>query len=544
MKYCRDSIVLGTLGLLAAAAPAQAATLAADAAAAFDGAAYVEGLGDATDAASLPDGRLVVIERSGNVYTKPVGAGEPLEAHVDVNAGHGEQGLLGVVADPAFATNQFLYFYASVGDGANGANRHHILRYKLGADGKLTDMKTVVSMGLNGPANHNGGALDIYGGNLYIGVGDTGANSTPPSNKFSSCLNQANGKVLRVSLAEATLGQAVADNPLVGVAMATGCTSTGGAFVMSAPDTRIFAWGFRNPFRLWVDRTNGKVWVGDVGETTREEITITGKGNHNGYPFWEGTTEYNQAFKPANGGCMGMTPATACVAPVFDWARASAGTSIGGRILDGCGWPAAWKSRYIFGDHEQGKVWTLDVNAGRDGVVANSRKDFANTNNIRALRMGTDNALYMVEKSVVTRVTAKGSTTTAGSCTAVNGPDEPVGGGGSGAGGASGGGNGNAGAGTTAGSGNEGGNSATGGGGLGSTGLGGKPSTPSAGTSGTTPEAGTSGNSAGAGNGGDSGDSGGCGCRMVGMNGSSALALGALVSALGVVLARRRSRQS
>jgi glucose/arabinose dehydrogenase len=541
MKDCRplpSSIVLGALsalGLVLGAVPVRAATLAADAATAFDIAPYVEGLGDATDAAALPDGRLVVIERSGNVYTQPVGAGEPLEAHVDVNSSHGEQGLLGVVADPDFATNKYLYFYASAG--ADAANRHQVQRYKLGDDGMLTDKKIVVEMGLRGPANHNGGALDVYQGNLYIGVGDTGANSTPPTNKFSSCLNQANGKVLRVSLAEATLGQPPADNPLVDVAMVTGCDSTSGDFGMRAPEKRIFAWGFRNPFRLWVDRTNGKVWVGDVGETTREEITITGSGNHNGYPFWEGTTEYNQAFKPANGGCMGMTPATACVAPAFDWARASAGTSIGGRILDGCGWPAAWKSRYIFGDHEQGTVWTLDVTAGRDGVVDDSLKEFAETDNIRALRMGTDNALYMVEKDVVSRVTAKGSTTTPNSCPSVNGSDEPVGGGGSGGGGAGGAGP-NGGNGNTAGTANSAGTANGAGNGTGGAGN----SSGSGNTSGSGNPGGGTANGAGSGSGGGPGDDGGCGCTVVGGSATSLLGLGALGAALGLALGRRRRR--
>lgn len=528
MKDCgalNRSIKLGALsalGFLLSVAPARAAELSAEAAADLDiDDAFIEGLDSPTDVAPLPDGRVVVIERAGNVFTKTPGAADPAEAHIDVNAGHGEQGLLGVVADPGFATNQYLYFYASRGNDA--PNRHHVLRYKLGADGQLSDLKVVIDMGLNGPANHNGGALDIYDGNLYVGVGDTGANSTPPTNKFSSCLNRANGKVLRVSLAEATLGQPTADNPLVDVAMVTGCDSTGGDFGMRAPEKRIFAWGFRNPFRLWVDRTNGKVWVGDVGETTREEVTIAGKGSHNGYPFWEGTVEYDQDFKPDNGGCMGMTPATACVAPVVDWARGGGGTAIGGRILDGCDWPAAWKSRYIFGDHEQGKVWTIDVNATRDGMVDDSRKDFANTNNIRALRMGSDNALYMVEgNGRVNRVTAKGTTTTANSCPSVNGPDQPGGMGGSGGGG-----------GSAAGSGNVAGN-ATAGNGTGGAG----PSGGSANMAGNASN--TAGMSGSAGSGTTTGDADSCACRVVGGNRTSLLGLGVLGAALGLALGRRR----
>lgn len=538
---------LGALGLLLATSPAGALTLAAAAATDLNKDVAAEGLAEPTDVVELPDGRLVVIERQGNVKTFTPGMDDPVQDHIDVDSGHNERGLLGVVIDLDFATNQYIYFYASQGNDA--ANRQKILRYKLGADGKLSGLKPVIDMGLQGPANHNGGGISVYGKTLFVGVGDTGKNNATPHNHFASCLNLANGKVLRVSIADDnTLGQPVADNPLMNVAMVTGCDNSGAGdnepFVMRAPDKRIYAWGFRNPFRLWADPTTGKVWVGDVGEEKKEEISVVDKGKHYGYPFFEGTTAYTQQqqpFQPA-GACMGMTPASECIGPATEHDRASGGASMGGTIMDGCNWPAAWKKRYVYADHEQGKVWTSDVNDTRDGLVANSVKDFATANNPVAMRMGTSNALYIVERSgVVSRITAKAAPPAVNSCPGVNGATGS-GAGGGGSGGASGGGA--AGAGTTGGVDNAGGTNATGGGGLGSTGLGGKPTTPGAGTSSTGTDAGSSGTAAGAGNGADSGDSGGCGCRMVGANGSSALALGGLASALALVLGRRRNRRS
>jgi MYXO-CTERM domain-containing protein len=170
----------------------------------------------------------------------------------------------------------------------------------------------------------------------------------------------------------------------------------------------------------------------------------------------------------------------------------------------------------VFGDHEQGMVWTIDVNATRDGMVASSQKDFANTNNIRALRMGTDNALYMVEgNGRVNRVTAKGTTTTPSSCPSVNGPDDPVGMGGS------------AGTGNGAGSGNIAGN-ATAGAGV---------------TGGSSSTAGTSaGGTSNAGTAGTPGDSDSCACRTVGGGRASLFGLGALGAALALAWSRRRRR--
>jgi glucose/arabinose dehydrogenase len=521
----RSLASLSALGLLLAASPASAAVaLSTAAAAAFDATVIADGLGQPVDVAVLPDGKVLVIERQGDVLIYAAPEGDPTTAHIDVESGPAEQGLLGVVLDPNFATNQFIYFYASAGQDTN--NRHQVLRYKLGADGMLSEQQVVINMGLRGPANHNGGSLDIYGGNIYVGVGDTGDNSATPQNKFSSCLNIANGKVLRVSLADATLGQPAADNPLMAEDMVTGCESTRGDFGMFAPEKRVYAWGFRNPFRLWVDDKTGKLWVGDVGEEGREEVSV-GESGHYGYPFFEGTTEYNQMFKP-DGACMGMTPGVPCTAPAYDWPRGGGGTAVGGRILDGCGWPAEWTNRYIFGDYVQNDIWTLEVNAERTAAMQGSVEDFATADGPAAFRMGTDNALYIAEAKGggrVTRITAKGMAAAPNSCAAVN--DAP----GNNMGGAGGGGN----AGSPAG-----GNPPAGGNGAGGSSSGGSPS--GAG-SGNNPTAGTPGNP-GAGTSGatdrDLNNEGGCGCRAAGGGGSMALGLGLLTGALGLSLVRRR----
>ncbi|HVY26867.1 MAG TPA: PQQ-dependent sugar dehydrogenase [Polyangiaceae bacterium] len=549
----RRSVVLGALsalGLVLAASPASAkVTLAAAAAADLDAKVVFEGLAEPTDSAELPDGRVVVTNRTGDLDIYTMGTPDPAVAHIDVDASHNERGLLGVVADPDFATNNYIYVYASQGN--DDKNRQKIIRYKLSADGKLSDEKYVVKDGLWGPANHNGGGISIYGGNMYIGVGDTGHNADTPHNLFGSCLNHANGKLLRVSLAEATLGQPPADNPLVGVAMATGCNNQEDPnFIMAAPDPRIFAWGFRNPFRVWVDPQTGKPWVGDVGETSREEITVVdvAKGRHYGYPFWEGNKEYNQAFKPADG-CMGLTPKSACVPPQVDYPHGGALAVMGGRILDGCGWPDAWKKRYIYADHETGKVWTADVTAARDGLVANSVADFGSAGHPTSMRMGTDNALYITDRGdgSVTRITAKAAPPAMpGSCLTTN--PAPTGGNAGGTGGTSATGGTNPGAGTNAGgtgvdpvggtNPGTGGTSSTSGG-----------SSTTAGTTSTNPGAGTNASggtvtgASGSSGGGNSGDSGGCGCAVVGGRGSAAIGLFGALAALGILSSRRRSRR-
>ena len=72
----------------------------------------------------------------------------------------------------------------------------------LPPSGSLTGASIVVDRdtgrglpGLEGPANHDGGGMAIYRNQLYISVGDTGANATPPLNKYGTCLNKPNGKM-------------------------------------------------------------------------------------------------------------------------------------------------------------------------------------------------------------------------------------------------------------------------------------------------------------------------------------------------------------
>jgi glucose/arabinose dehydrogenase len=464
----RKIACLVALASLCGARVAHAQTLSAAAAAAFDMSTFAKGLSQPTDVVNLADGRTVITTRLGDVIIY-VGGVKSTAGNIAVNPSDGEQGLLGVVADPNFATNHYLYFYADIG-GTN--DKHHILRYVLGANNTIGTQTVIlgtggVTPGILGPANHNGGSMNIYNNQLYIGVGDTGANATPPTNKFGSCLNQANGKILRINLD----GSIPTDNPLSNVASVTSCTSTGSAFGTAAPDKRIWAWGLRNPFRFWIDPSGaqaGTMWIGDVGEVTREEISVGHGDQHYGYPFQEGTTDWGPALLANE--CMGMTPARACTPPVYDYPHSNGNNCvIGGLIPNGTGWIDPWKSRYIFGDHGSGNVWTLDVNANRTGVVAASLKSFASAMYVAAFRMGADNALYIddVDAGSVYRITPKGQVTQdAGPPPADAGKDASGGAGGAGGNGGNGGG-GRGGNGGTSNAGGNGGSSVTGTGGQG-----------------------------------------------------------------------------
>jgi MYXO-CTERM domain-containing protein len=384
---------------LSVPAVASAQTLATGApAATFDVTQYATGLGAMTDFKFLPDGRVISIEKGGKVHVRDKTTGTWSDAGTFPVATTSEQGLLGVEVHPSFATNKLLFFYYSESNATGGSDndRHRVVTVPLKDDNTL-DMasKKVLLKGLRGPANHDGGALSVLGDKLFVGVGDTGCNcgctpGTNMSNWFGTCLTNANGKVLRINLD----GSIPSDNPLVGKTV-TKCgdtcgTNISGTGTSTMPRTEIWAWGFRNPFRLWGDPVGGKVWVGDVGEITWEEINVVDGNHHYGWPRREGAEG-----QPATW-CTSIQPNTGnCVDPAYACPRSDCQTIIGGRIMDSCDWPTSFRGLYFFGDQWANKIWTLKPNASRDGVVAGSRAEFAELNLPVSFQAGPDGALYV-----------------------------------------------------------------------------------------------------------------------------------------------------
>jgi glucose/arabinose dehydrogenase len=390
---------------------------------------FVTGMGEITDFRWLGDGRLVIITRTGTVYVRPAGGGVPVQAGVFSVDTESEKGLLGLAVDPHFATNQRLYFYYSAGAAApvpgSDTNRHRVVARVLSATNELGP-EIPLLQNLRGPANHDGGALDVGpDGYLYVGVGDTGNNPNlvpeppyAPTNYYPTCLTDhpaqlggGNGKILRIALD----GTIPPTNPLVGAANVTAC-GPGPATPISpanlgSPRPEIFAWGFRNPFRLWVDPRTGLVWAGDVGEIAYEEIDVVRPGRHHGWPWREGAHGWptDKCREVRVGTAAGGVPIqdAACVEPVYvcrhdetanlDPAVDGGCRAIaGGQIVESCEWPEPFRGLYYFADSGLGALYALAPNEARDGVVGGRIDVGTITSGLPvALRTGNDGALYV-----------------------------------------------------------------------------------------------------------------------------------------------------
>ncbi|HEV7733612.1 MAG TPA: PQQ-dependent sugar dehydrogenase, partial [Candidatus Binatia bacterium] len=384
---------------------------------------FVTGTGLTTDFRFLPDGRMIIINQQGNAFVRPAGGGALVFAgsfDVDFSS---EKGLLGVAVHPDFATTGQLFFYYSADDGTD-ADRHRVVIRTLGANDTLSDAETLILSGLRGPANHDGGGLDVGpDGLLYVAVGDTGCNSNTsaeppytPTNFYATCLADdaannggGNGKILRVALD----GSIPPTNPLVGAGLVSACGGSCGTPVdpglLGEARADVFAWGFRNPFRFWVDQHTGRLWAGDVGEITYEEVTIVQPGRHHGWPWREGAKGHpvTRCRDVRVGTTAGGDPIADqdCVDPVYycrhnnpeadQSVDGGCGAITGGQIVDSCTWPAPFRGRYVFGDSVTGGLWTLTPNAARDGITG-GRDDFATIDGApTAIHTGNDGALYI-----------------------------------------------------------------------------------------------------------------------------------------------------
>jgi uncharacterized repeat protein (TIGR03806 family) len=100
------------------------------------------------------------------------------------------------------------------------------------------------------------------------------------------------------------------------------------------------------------DDETGEIYVADVGQDSREEITVARKGGNHQWPFKEGSIA-GPSKKPSK--LIGKE-----VPPVFDYARTMGGCVIGGMVYRGQTHAGALTGKYIFGDHSSRGIYALD----------------------------------------------------------------------------------------------------------------------------------------------------------------------------------------
>ncbi|HLL35642.1 MAG TPA: PQQ-dependent sugar dehydrogenase, partial [Streptomyces sp.] len=234
-------------------------------------------LGEPMSLAVLPDRSVLHTARDGTVRHTDAAGNTKVAGKLDVYT-HDEEGLQGVAADPGFTTNRYVYLYYSpklstpagdapvtgtAADFAPWKGHLNLSRFTLRADNTLDPASEKVVLEVpndRGQCCHVGGDIDFdAAGNLHLTTGDdtnpfdsagyapiderTNRNPQFDAQRSSANTNDLRGKLLRIK-------------PTAGGGYTV---PAGNLFAPGTPNTRpeIYAMGFRNPFRMSVDRATG-----------------------------------------------------------------------------------------------------------------------------------------------------------------------------------------------------------------------------------------------------------------------------------------------
>ncbi|MFW6691181.1 PQQ-dependent sugar dehydrogenase [Streptomyces sp. MAR4 CNX-425] len=414
-------------------------------------------MGEPMTMAVLPDRSVLHTARDGTVRLTDAAGTTRVAGRVEVYQ-HDEEGLQGVGVDPGFASNRFVYLYYAppldtpAGDapatgGAadfepfDGVNR--LSRFVLNEDGTLDtgSEKPILDVPASrGQCCHVGGDIDFDAeGNLYLSTGDdtnpfasdgytpiderADRNPAFDAQRSAGNTNDLRGKVLRIKVnADGSY-----DIP------------AGNLFAPGTEKTRpeIYAMGFRNPFRMSVDKATGTVYLGDYGPDagaasgTRgpggqvEFNRITEPGNF-GWPYCTGDNDAYVEYDFGNGSSGG---AYNCGAPVNDSPHNTGLTELppaqaawipydgdsvpefgggsespmGGPVYrrdevdpgSAVAFPAEYEGDFFAG--EFGRKWIKRIEQGEDGTVS-AINDFPwSGTQVMDMDFGPDGALYVLD---------------------------------------------------------------------------------------------------------------------------------------------------
>jgi glucose/arabinose dehydrogenase len=226
------------------------------------------------------DQAVVVMQSDETVYLVSLSNAFPPQLYGDLKAyveGTGvEQGLLSLAFSPNFGVDQRVYVYYTQ-DSAAGEPTV-LSRFQVVAAQMVTAGPGAETRILEVPDNyatHNGGKI-IFGddGYLYLSIGDGGrpVGGKGDIDEHAQNIDDLRGKILRLNVTGQATYSIPGDNPFVGAAGAD----------------EIWAYGFRNPWRMSEDRLTKEIWLGDAGEANWEEVDKVVKGGNFGWDCYGG----------------------------------------------------------------------------------------------------------------------------------------------------------------------------------------------------------------------------------------------------------------
>lgn len=310
--------------------------------------------------AFLPDGRILVTERPGQLRIVAADslAPAPIAGLPEVRA-HGQGGLMDVVPHPDFAANRYIYF--SFAAGARQQAGTEVARGRL-RDGRLEDVEVLFrSQPKTRGGRHFGSRLAFLDGDLYISLGDRG------QRELAQDLASHHGSMIRLRDDGAT----PVDNPFA---------STPGAL------PEIYSLGHRNIQGLAVHPETGALWSHEHGPRGGDEVNLVEPGVNYGWPVISYGREYANRRQVGEG-----VAQEGLAQPVLQWTPSIAPSGMA--FYDGDAFPR-WQGSLFVGALAHRKLVRLTL----DGARITGQEDLLadRLGRIRDVRQGPDGLLYLL----------------------------------------------------------------------------------------------------------------------------------------------------
>ena len=246
----------------------------------YESEVVVPGLQIAWGIAFLPDGSMLITEKSGElIHFKNNQKIQVQGAPQVYNRGQG--GFLDVALDPDYGQNGWIYFTYSSTEGEGEGGNTALMRAKL-ENNQLTNKEVLYKASLNTTKGQHFGSRISFDeeGYLYFSAGERGNRDENPQD-----ITRDNGKVYRLN----TDGSIPQDNPFVGQANAK---------------EAIYSYGHRNPQGMIFNPETNEIWVHEHGPQGGDEINVVKKGKNYGWPVvtygenYDGTPITDQTSGP------------------------------------------------------------------------------------------------------------------------------------------------------------------------------------------------------------------------------------------------------
>jgi aldose sugar dehydrogenase len=332
--------------------------------------------------AFLPDGRMLVTEKSGRLRLVSADGSvvsTPVTGVPTVDAA-GQGGLFDVAVPSDFATTRRIYLsYAEPGVGAEaGRNGTAVGTAVLNADASaLTQWRVIFRQSPKVASNgHFGGRIVLAPGDvMYVALGERQSNEQRGK---AQDLSQGHGKVMRIL----TNGMVPPDNPFAGL--------SGGAAVQEA----IWSYGHRNPQGAALHPTTGQLWATEHGPQGGDELNLVLPGRNYGWPLVSYGCEYGAPVgncPPVGGASIGA----GFEPPLSYWVPTSMAPS-GMAFYTGTRFPE-WQGNLFVGALAGQALWRIVLSGNQ--VVSREPLFISLGERIRDVRQGPDGCIYLLTDS-------------------------------------------------------------------------------------------------------------------------------------------------